>query len=466
MSPEPALPAVPGAILLTLALGEAPESIPARNDVRDRAHVPSDRIDGGAVDRMIRIRGGGARVARLHTAAAGIGRIGGRHRGYTDLEQLTGVARTFIVRTARTAPLAELVDALMEIPSVERALPNYLTATPFRLAPARTRPTEGERAPWALIRAEAAAAREPGDDTLIIGVVDSGMPRVHPEFRRPSRQGFDTVRLTPGDVATGVALMGDLQSPDRDPVDEFVGHGAGCAAIIGADGCGMPKGLAGAARLLPMRALGAARLPGRETWVGLGAIADLDAALKLAVDLGARVLNLSFGTDDALLPQTLPKPHAEAVAYAAARNVVMVAASGNNGRASVFWPAGFPEVIAVGACDADGRPAAFSSRGAHVALAAPGVAIRTAAVEGYQQATGTSFAAPFVAATAALMLAAAARRATPLPPPQVKALLMETSRPFAGPAPGMGAGILDSLAAVEAAEAAADAAGGLRVESG
>ncbi|WP_194745183.1 S8 family peptidase [Thermaurantiacus tibetensis] len=450
------LPAVPGAIVLTLALGEAPEAIPARNDVRDRACAPAERIDGGAIDRIIRTRGGGARIARLHTAAAGIRRIGHRHRGYSDLEQLTGVARTFVVRTDRSVRLGELVDTLMEIPTVERAIPNYLSATPFDLAPSRARPVAEDTRPWDLVRADAALAREPGDDALILGVIDSGMPRAHPEFGRPLRQGYDTVRLTAGDVAAGVTLMGDLQSPDRDPVDEFVGHGAGCAGIVSADGVGMHRGLAGAARLLPMRALGAARLPDRSGWVGLGAIADLDAALKLAVDLGARVLNLSFGTDDALLPPALPKPHAETVAYAAARDVVMVAASGNNGREALFWPAAFPEVIAVGACDADGRPAPFSTRGSHVALAAPGVAIRTAALDGYQRATGTSFAAPFVAATAALMLAHAARRAAPLAPSQVRALLMAASRPFAAPAPGMGAGILDALSALEAVEAAVD----------
>lgn len=450
------VPAVPGSILLTLALGEAPESIPARNDIRDRAHAPSERIDGGPIDRIIRARGGGARVARLHTAALSIRQVGRRHLGYGDLEHLSGVARTLVVRTDRGVDLAELVATLMEIPTVERAVPNYISATPFDVAPAFTTRTEADVAPWTLVNAPAAQAREPGDDTLILGVIDSGVPRAHPEFGRPFRQGFDTVRLTASDVAAGIALMGDLQSPDREPVDELVGHGAGCAGIIGADGRGMPRGLAGAARLLPMRALGAARLPGKTTWVGLGAIADLDAAMKLAVDLGARVLNLSFGTDDALLQASLPKPHAEAVAYAAARDVVMVAASGNNGRESIFWPAAFPDVIAVGACDSQGAPAPFSTRGAHVALSAPGVSILTAAVDGYQRATGTSFAAPFVAATAALMLACGARQAKPLSPAEVKALLVASSRPFAGAAPAMGAGILDCLAAVEAVERASE----------
>jgi subtilisin family serine protease len=456
-------PAVPGALLLTLALGEDPATIPARNDVRDRAAEAAGRIDGGAIDRMIRTRGGGARIARLHTAAAGIGRKGARHLGYTDLEQVTGVARTFILHTDRHTDIDALADALMAIPTVECALPNYLSIQPLDMAGSTM--AGDPLAPWQLVRAAEALAMEPGDDTLIVGVIDSGMPRAHPEFGRPLRQGYDTVRLSPGDVAAGITLMGDTSSPDREPLDDLVGHGAGCAGIIAADGRHMPRGLAGAARLLPMRALGAARLPDKPGWVGMGAIADLDAALKLAVDLGARVLNLSFGTDDALLPKGLPRPHHDAIAYAVARDVVLVAASGNNGREARFWPAAYPDVIAVGACDNQGQPAGFSTRGAHVALSAPGVSVLTAGVDGYQRATGTSFAAPFVAATAALMLAHAARRPAALSPADVKELLVMSSQPFTGPAAGMGAGILDAAAALAAVDAALPT-GGPRIEDG
>jgi subtilisin family serine protease len=164
------------------------------------------------------------------------------------------------------------------------------------------------------------------------------------------------------------------------------------------------------------------------------------------------VLNLSFGTDDSQLAPHVPKPHTDVIAYGADRGCVFVAASGNNGRETVYWPAGYPQVIATGAFGADGRPTAFSTYGAHVALCAPGERVFTAALEGYQRATGTSFAAPFVTATVALMIARAQRRAFPLDPAAIRRLLVETARPFASAAPLYGAGLLDAAAAVAAVD--------------
>jgi subtilisin family serine protease len=146
------------------------------------------------------------------------------------------------------------------------------------------------------------------------------------------------------------------------------------------------------------------------------------------------------------------------VAYALARGCVLVAASGNNGEETRYWPAAYPGVIAVGAADDKRRPTAFSTRGEHVSLCAPGERILTCGITGYQTGTGTSFAAPFVAATAALLCARAARRAVPIDGSIVEALLKQTAQPFAGGAvAGCGAGILDAAAALVALDAFIDA---------
>ena len=188
----------------------------------------------------------------------------------------------------------------------------------------------------------------------------------------------------------------------------------GCAGIIGGLGVRMPPGLAGLAQIIPMRALAAAKLPGKDNAVGLGAIADLDAAVKLAVDLGAKVINMSFGTDDSALSTASPKPHADVVRYALDRGCILVAASGNNGRETKYWPAAYRGVIAVGACDAERRPTDFSTRGDHVALVRAGRARAELRPHRLQHVTGTSFAAPFVAAAAALLVARGQRRACPV----------------------------------------------------
>src|SRR5262249_39659585 len=152
------------------------------------------------------------------------------------------------------------------------------------------------------------------------------------------------------------------------PEDEYVGHGMACSGIIGARGERIPPGLGGNCWLLPIRVLGAARLPGKAEPVGLGAIADIDVGGKMAGGLGARILNMSFGTPDSAIESGMPKPHGDVVRYAASRGCILVAASGNSGREERFWPAAFDEVIAAGAVNGDGQPSHFTTPGDHVAL--------------------------------------------------------------------------------------------------
>jgi subtilisin family serine protease len=336
------------------------------------------------------------------------------------------------------------------VTTVEAASPNYMTTTPFAAAPS-THDAQWE--PWDAVRAPEALAHERGDAAVIVAIIDSGISPHHPDLP-PVRAGYDTVQLGRGELGLALDLLGDSDTVDARPYDRFVGHGMACAGIIGALGFGMPPGLAGAAQLLPMRALAGARFPGKAEAVGIGATTDLDMAVKMAVDLGAKVLNMSFGTDDTALEPTAPKPHAEVVAYALDRGCVLVAASGNNGEITKYWPAAYPGVLAIGAVGTDGRPAAFSTRGDHVALCAPGERIRSLALDGYQQVTGTSFAAPFVAGAAALLVARAESRSTPIDAPLVRELLMGSATPFAGgPVAGCGAGVLDAAAALNALDA-------------
>ena len=294
-------------------------------------------------------------------------------------------------------PIGRLCDKLSQVSAVEAASPNYITATPFDL--------ETGLIDTSMVRMPEVLAYEPGDPSVLLGLIDSGIAGDHEEF--------------PG-------------------------------VFRAAAGIRMPAGLGGAVRIIPMRALGAAQLPEKDQPVGLGAISDLDMAMKRAIDLGAKVINASFGTEDRALHPSSPRPHRDVVDYAVARGCILIAASGNNGAETRYWPAAYPEVIAVGAVSAGGRPAAFSTRGPHVALCAPGERILTADLTGYQYATGTSFAAPFVSATAALLVSRAARRAVPLTGTAVKDIIVRSAQPFAreAPAQGFGAGILDAAAAL------------------
>jgi len=121
-------------------------------------------------------------------------------------------------------------------------------------------------------------------------------------------------------------------------------------------------------------------------------------------------------------------PHTDVVKYAEQRGVTVVAAAGNDGEDTLYYPGALPGVIAVGAVDRDGEVAPYSTWGAQVDLVAPGTEIWSSWLAGgYAFATGTSQATPFVAGTAALCQSQAARRGRRLTPRQLAAVLTATA---------------------------------------
>ena len=453
--------ALPTSLLVRMKLGEVPAGIPTVLDVRRKAVHAAETTGHRALDRVAKAFGGGICVSRLHGAAKALRMIGERHRGYSEDEEISGISRVLRFDVAPGTHVGSMAVSLMQLGVVESAIPNYVCTVGLD-GPARVHPDDQDSDDgWQareMVNAPAALAYCDGDPAIIIGFVDSGINPNHAEFNNRLRRGYDTVQLGAGELAGGVRLLGDNSGADTNPTDRFVGHGTGCAGIIGGEGVAMPPGLAGDCRLLPIRSLGSALYPGRAAAVGVGALSDLDMGLVMAVQLGANVINCSFGTDDEDLEPGAPKPHVEAVAFATARDCTLVAASGNSGDRRIYWPAAFAQVIAVGSVGPDRSISPFTTGGDHVALCAPGERIRTAALDGYQRATGTSFAAPFVAGAAGLLVARARERSASLDPATLKSILVASATPHrSGVKPGYGAGVLDAARALELLDQALDA---------
>ncbi|HZX94942.1 MAG TPA: S8 family serine peptidase [Myxococcales bacterium] len=450
--PESTRTPLRGRLLVRLRDDEARPAIPARVDVAAGLATPGAATGWDKFDAAVKRHSPWMQITRAYHAKSSMGRPGRRHLGYDPLERELGFGRTFRVKVHPGASVLHLADDLRSLDGVELASPVYLSQTPFAVASA-VKAEHGYA--QKMVRAAEALRIEPGDSALIIGIVDSGVALDHPELSGKLRTGTSTVHIAPDGLPSDFKLAGDSDGPR--PLDR-IGHGTSCASIIAARGLQMPPGLAGVALALPIRALAASYVPGSKSLSAVGRSDDIDLGVKTAVDLGARVVNLSFGTPGSALRADDPLPHVDVVQYALRRDCVLVAASGNGGDDVPFYPAALPGVIAVGACGADGRPAHFSSRGKHVALCAPGEGIPAAVLTGYGQVSGTSFAAPFVAAAAALLIARASREGIPISAFNVRSLLIDGAVPFAGGADstGCGAGILDCVGSLKALDSVLD----------
>jgi subtilisin family serine protease len=278
-------------------------------------------------------------------------------------------------------------------------------------------PAEGDPAQYALakLRLPQAHALARGNN-IIIAVIDSGIDAGHPELQGAIAEQFDALGSKEGAHVHGTGIAGAL-----------VAH----ARLMGS---------APLAKILAIRAFGAAQSGAASTsFVIL-------RSLDYAASHGARIVNMSFaGPKDPLVER--------GVAAAATKGMVLIAASGNAGpKSPPLYPAANPNVIAVSATDADDKLFAASNRGAHIAIAAPGVDIFLPAPDGkYQMTSGTSFSAAYVSGLAALVL----ERNPALKPEELRTILTKTARDLGAPGRDdlFGAGEADAYAAVSAVPA-------------
>ncbi len=261
-----------------------------------------------------------------------------------------------------------------------------------------------------------------GNHQVIVGLIDSGMLFDHPDLQNnvyinPGEWGVNGELKDNGtdddgngyiddwrgwDFADAPELsdigLGDYTTQDNDPTDENF-HGTHVAGIVGADsnnGIGI-AGINWTVRMMVLRA-------GFRTTEGSGYLQDDDAsaALIYAADMGADVVNMSWG--DANYSPII----SDACQYAYDKGVILVASAGNSPEPVLSYPAQLSTVISVGAVDINKNLAGFSSFGPDLDLVAPGQDIystyQSSGADIYKNQSGTSMSAPFVTASIALLL--------------------------------------------------------------
>ena len=323
---------------------------------------------------------------------------------------------------------------LLRTPKVEPALAaTFRPGLPYEWQYVATRANE---VPEDVLRAAS---------SIKIAVVDTGLDVTHPDLAAKRPETWDVVHRRPGVL-------------DREGHGTFVSALA-AGSVTNGDGI---AGFGGDAQLMMVKAVGAD-----------GSFSDVDeaAAIVYAVDHGAKIINLSLGGVGTSALET------RAIEYAASRNVLLVAAAGNEYEEGnpVEYPAAALQPVgsrgqggfglAVAASTMAGKRASFSNTGTQISLAAPGENVfgavaadssrdswprsplpgATAGLYGWS--SGTSFSTPEVAGAAALVWAANPA----LTAQQVGGILKTTASGRGRWNPRLGYGVIDVAAAVATA---------------
>jgi hypothetical protein len=223
-----------------------------------------------------------------------------------------------------------------------------------------------------------------GSPEVKIAVIDTGVDLNHREFANTK---FDPLSYNGEDDSVGIQHLMD---------DD--GHGTNVIGVISADnmdGEGV-SGVAPGVTIMVIKANKSSTKTYNPVRVAVG--------IRYAADNGAHIVNLSVAAtvnDQAI---------SDAINYAASKDVLVVAAAGNNKTSASYYPAALENVIAVSSVDEQSNFSTFSNYGEHIDVAAAGTRINMTrysshnpALSPYSTLNGTSYAAPQVSAALAMI---------------------------------------------------------------
>jgi subtilisin family serine protease len=239
----------------------------------------------------------------------------------------------------------------------------------------------------------------------IVAMIDTGVDTSHPALVPVLVPGYNFINNTPNGSETGtlnqssaavldgggpvvlngqtIAILNQSSAAVLDqPGNSDYGHGTMTAGIVHL--------VAPTAQIMPLKAFSSD---------GSGYLSNIIRATYYAAQQGSKVISMSFSFSSSSSEMK------HAIRYASNKGIICVASAGNNGVNQVVYPAGISGVMGVASVSDMGARSTFSNYGSDIWVAAPGEGIVSTYPYGtYSAGWGTSFSAPFVSGTAALLV--------------------------------------------------------------
>lgn len=285
---------------------------------------------------------------------------------------------TWRLKISPNSDLDDAVAAFQELPLVRYVEPDY-PIFGLSLEPNDPYFAQNQQPALRSIRAPEAWDISTGSSSVAIAILDTGLAYGHIDLK-------DKIMTDRG--------RNFVAEPSNDFAWDDNGHGTyvgGIAAAQTNNGLGI-AGVSWSSRLLSVKVL---------DFDSSGSIATLSMGLAYTTTQPVQVVNMSTGGP------VRSRIMEDEVEKAFNKGLVLVAASGNEGKQKFTYPAAFDNVIAVGALDGQDKPASFSTYGQYLSLVAPGeniLSLNWASDRDYALGSGTSATCPFVSGAVALML--------------------------------------------------------------
>jgi len=242
----------------------------------------------------------------------------------------------------------------------------------------------------------------------LVALIDTGVDTNHPTLQPVLVSGYNFIDNTPtgdekSDLSQSSAAVLDGGGPGQPTyVNQYTVAALSQSSAAVLDGgsysdfghgtmtAGLVHLVAPTAQIMPLKAFAAD---------GSGYVSNIIRAVYYAVGHGGKVISMSFSFSPG------SNEMGKAISYANSKNVICVAAVGNNGEDVVMYPAAYPSVMGVASTSDFDTRSTFSNYGSDVWVAAPGEGVVSTYPYGtFAAGWGTSFSTPLVSGTAALLV--------------------------------------------------------------